>query len=178
MWRRSLDPHITVHPVQTSAFLPLVLQLPDIMTSVHLVLYLPTSGKEYEFISELANLKNCLNELIDMYDSPVLFLRGDANSNPKNVSRFSLLTRFIQEYSLNQARIPHPTYHHFVGEGKFDSNIDIILYSDDSQVQENISQIWCKLEHPEITSHHDIIKSKFTLPRQDTTKKSENLNVQ
>ena len=55
MWRKWLDPHISVHPVQSPAFLPLILQLPGALTSVHIAVYLPTSGKEYEFISELAN---------------------------------------------------------------------------------------------------------------------------
>ena len=97
MWRRCLDPYITVHPVQSSAFLPIVLQLPGAEISVHLALYLPTSGKEYEFVSELANLKNCLEDLRNKYVNPVIFIRGDANSNPKNISRHSLLSRFIRE---------------------------------------------------------------------------------
>ena len=177
MWRKWLDPLITVHPIQSSAILPLVLQLPGAKTSVHIAIYLPTSGKEYDFISELANLKNCLDDLRDLYENPVLFIRGDGNSNPKNVSRFSLITRFIADYSFNQVNIEHPTYHHFVGQGKFDSNIDIILYSKHSQVLETITQIICKFDLPQITSHHDIIMSKFTLPRQDPSPKSCGLVV-
>ena len=63
MWRKWLEPYIHVHPVQTSAILPLVLQLPGTKTSVHIGIYLPTSGKDYEFVSELAYLNNCLDEL-------------------------------------------------------------------------------------------------------------------
>ena len=33
MWRKEMDPHITVYPVQSSAFIPLVLQLPGMITS-------------------------------------------------------------------------------------------------------------------------------------------------
>jgi hypothetical protein len=51
MWRKWLDPHISVHPVQSPAFLPLILQLPGAQTSAHIAVYLPTSGKDYEFIS-------------------------------------------------------------------------------------------------------------------------------
>ena len=46
MWRKWLDPHISVHHVQSCAFLPLVLKLPGARTSVHIALYLPTHGKD------------------------------------------------------------------------------------------------------------------------------------
>ena len=83
MWKKSLDPHISIHPVQSSAILPVVLQLPGARTSVHIAVYLPTSGKEYEFISELASLKICIEELQGKHGNPVIFLRGDANSKPQ-----------------------------------------------------------------------------------------------
>ena len=76
-----------------------------------------------------------------MYDNPVLFIRGDGNANPKNVTRHSLLNRFVSDYSLKQTIIRHKTYHHFVGQGKFDSNIDIILYSEESHVVETITKV-------------------------------------
>ena len=177
MWRKWLDPYITVHPMQSPAILALILQLPGANTSVHIAIYLPTSGKEYEYISELASLQNCLDELRDMYDNPVVFIRGDGNCNPKNVSRYNLLSRFISTNNLAQVKIHHPTYHHFVGQGKFDSNIDIILYSNHPLVTENSTKIMCKFDHPEITSHHDIIISKFTLPGQKPPDESEGLAV-
>ena len=166
MWRTWLDPYLHVHPVQTSAFLPIVLQLPGAVTSVHIVIYLPTSGKEYEFISELANLKNCLEELEDLYDSPVFFIRGDGNANPKNKSRFEAFSRLLSEFSFKQLKLDHPTYHHFVGEGKFDSNIDVILHSDRNFVTERLQHIVCKFKQPLFSSQHDIIVTSFTLPRQ------------
>ena len=177
LWRKWLDPYISVHPVQSTAFLPLILQLPGAQTSVHIAVYLPTSGKDYEFISELADLKNCLDEIQEKYVNPVIFVRGDGNCNPKNVSRSSLLAKFIQDYSLNQVKIGHPTYHHFIGQGKFDSNIDMILYSAHCQVSESITEIICKFDHPEVSSHHDVMLSKFTLPGQDPTPISEGLIV-
>ena len=166
MWKKWLDPYIHIHPIQTSAILPLVLQLPGAKTSVHIGLYLPTSGKESEFVSELASLYNCLEELKDLYDDPIVFIRGDGNCNPNNTLRFSLLTRFITDHSLRQIDVSHPTYHHFVGEGRFDNNIDIILCSNHNLVEEQVTQILCKFDNPEISSHHDIILSEFSLPSQ------------
>ena len=166
MWRNWLDPYLHVHPVQSSAILPIVLQLPGAATSVHVGIYLPTSGKEYEFVSELVNLKNCLEELEDLYDSPIFFIRGDGNVNPNNKPRFEAFSRFLSEFSFRELKLNHPTYHHFVGEGKFDSNIDIILYSDRSFVTEKLHHIVCKFDQPLFSSHHDIILTKFTLPSQ------------
>ena len=176
MWRNSIDPYITVHDSQSSAILPLVLQLPGAKISVHIAIHLPTSGKESEFVSELANLQNSVEELQELYENPVIFIRGDGNCNPKNISRFGLLRSFIAKFSLAQVEIEHPTYHHFTGQGRFDSNLDIILYSRDiNMVTETISKVFCKFDHPEVTSHHDLLLSEFTLPSLEKVEHSDNL---
>ena len=127
MWRKWLDPYIAVVPTMSSAFLPVILKLPGARLSIHIAIYLPTHGKDPEFISELASLKNCIDELISTHDNPIIFIRGDGNCNPKNHTRFQVLDHFIKDYKLTKVLIEHPTYHHFVGNGQFDSNIDIIL---------------------------------------------------
>ena len=42
-------------------------------------------------------------------------------------------------------------------------------------MQENITQIMCKFDHPEISSQYDIIFSEFTLPRHVPPDESDNL---
>ena len=91
LWRRDLDPFITVHPVHTTSFTPLVLKLPGIPTSIHIVIYLPTHGKDANFISELASLRLCMEELVVNHPGCLIFIRGDSNVNKKNLSRVSLL---------------------------------------------------------------------------------------
>ena len=177
MWRKWLDPHISVYPTQSSAFLPLVLQLPSSRVSVHIAIYLPTHGKDAEFISELAGLKNCIEEISSIYDHPLIFIRGDGNSNPKNLTRIQLLNHFMQECSMSKVDIVHCTYHHFVGDGKFDSKIDVILHTKANFVEETIAKIICKNDHPEMSSHHDIILSDFSLPYQAPPDKSSDLVV-
>ena len=54
LWRKYLDPYITIYQVQSSSFLPLILRLPDSRISVHVAIYLPTHGRDIEFLSELA----------------------------------------------------------------------------------------------------------------------------
>ena len=46
MWKSSLDPFITVLPSDSPAFLPVILELPDTVKSIHVCLYLPTAGRE------------------------------------------------------------------------------------------------------------------------------------
>ena len=116
LWRKYLDPYISILSVSTSSFLPLILRLPGARVSAHIVVYLPTHGKDPEFIAELANLKNFVDELLQLYDEPLIFIRGDANCNPKNLNRYQVLEHFIQYYSMKKVLISHPTYHHFVGD--------------------------------------------------------------
>ena len=177
LWRKWLDPYVSVFPSQSSSFLPLVLKLPNARISVHIAVYLPTHGKDTEFISELASLKNCIDEICSLHKNPLIFVRGDGNCNAKNLNRMNLLQHFILDYSLTQVAIVHPTYHHFVGDGKFDSNIDVILHTAAEDLSETVTRIICRNDHPEISSHHDVILSEFTLPHQSPTSKSQDCVV-
>ena len=49
-----LDPFITVIPVTTNRFLIIVLNIPDYPITVHINVYLPTSGLDEEFVHELS----------------------------------------------------------------------------------------------------------------------------
>ena len=57
----------------------------------------------------------------------------------------------------------HPTYHHFLGDGVFDSQLDVILYTSSPLSSESVTEIVCKLENPLVHSHHDLILSRFSL---------------
>ena len=87
MWRKWLDPYVSIIPTLSSSFLPLLLKLPGAKTSVHIAIYLPTHGKDPEYISELASLKNCIDELVSLHDDLLIFIRGDGNTNRKNLVR-------------------------------------------------------------------------------------------
>ena len=83
--------------------------------------------------------------------------------------RNSLLTQLIKDYSLSRQETGHNTYHHFVGNGNSDSQIDVLLYSSDQNVEEKVTNIMCSQDIPDILSHHDIILSSFTIPTKDKT---------
>lgn len=164
LWRRALDPYIEVVATSTSSFTPIVLKMPGIRTSVHISIYLPTHGKESEFVADLAELRNTLDELKDKFTDPIFYIRGDGNVNPNNKARVVLLEQLKADYSLKATDIGHTTYHHFVGNGSYDSMIDILLYSEGENITENVVTIHCVQEQSELLSHHDIIISTFTIP--------------
>ena len=175
LWRKDLDPYVSVYPVQSTSFLPIILQMPGLPISVHIALYLPTHGKDGEFVSELASLRICIDEISLHHPDCLIFIRGDCNTNKKNLRRVSLLQQLQRDFSLKRVHIPHNTYHHFVGNGSFDSDIDVILHTDESYVEEKVDKIICKHDNPLLLSHHDIILSSVSLPLHTVTEEGTEL---
>ena len=166
LWLRELDPYIEVINTTSTAFLPIVLKMPDLKISIHVSIYMPTHGKDAEFVSDLADLRNCLDDLHDRYIDPIVYIRGDGNVNANNRMRVTLLKQFISDYKLAKTEIGHTTYHHFVGNGSYDSMIDVLLHTSRNQVTECVNNIMCVHDYPDLLSHHDMIISSFTIPTQ------------
>ena len=190
LWRKWLDPYVKIIPVAGSSYLPMVLILPECRPSVHIALYLPTHGQDSEFVSEMASLTNCLDSLNIDYNYPSIYIRGDANVNCKNTARVNILESFMNNFNLVRVDIAHRTYHHFVGGGQYDSNIDVILHSAGTVVPgmlaeqvtvvpgmlpEQVTAIICQKTSPEMSSHHDAILSAFSLAQGQYEKESEGL---
>ena len=169
LWKKALDKFVTVLPLCTPSFLPVLLQPPKCLPSIHIAMYLPTSGKEKEFIEEATKLSNFLDETIEKHPGCPIFIRGDSNVNKKNESRVKILNHLLSSHNLKRIEISHNTYHHFIGYGMFDSNIDVILQSKEMGIEEKVITIFCKSEYPEILSHHDPILSIFKLPQINTS---------
>ena len=161
MWRKELDPFITVLKTSGASVLPILFQHPDCAPSIHITIYLPTSGKEAEFIDALALLDNTIDDLKNVHPEATIFVRGDANVNPANNARCSLLKHFCRENLLHQLDFAHPTYHHFLGDGHSDSQLDVVLLADEHS--EHLLTIHCKLDNPLVDSHHDVIITSFCL---------------
>ena len=162
MWHSSLTPFVTIIPTESPSFQSILLKLPGSVTSVHTVLYLPTAGREDHFITALVDLEAHIDEIRSQHPDAPHFIRGDANVNPNNIARFNLFY-FSSSLSLKRLPLCHPTYHHFVRDGNFDSEIDVILYHG-KDISETLSEIICKLESPLVESHHDVILSTCSLP--------------
>ena len=120
LWKLELDPCVTVHPPPSSSILPIIMQVPQHPTTLHVCVYLPTSGKDAQFIHELSNLTTTLYDLSHLYPGAPMYLRGDFNVNEKNAQRKELLQFLVTSFNLIELPIHHNTYHHFVGTGQSD----------------------------------------------------------
>ena len=165
MWKHCHDPFISVHPTSSPAILPVIFSPPDSPLSVHVSIYLPTHGQESKFLEDLSTLHVCLDELLELYPQAPIFIRGDFNVNVKNTKRSDLLNIFCKDFELKESILHHKTYHHFTGNGRSDSNLDKLLYSEALEIPESVQKINCKMEDPAIDSHHDMIISAFHLPK-------------
>ena len=164
IWKKTLDKYISLPPVSSSSFLPIVFAPPGSPASIHIGIYLPTSGKEAEFFTEITQLHHLVTELQDKYHDCLVYIRGDSNVNVKNKDRNIMFSSFLNLLNLKSVPVLHNTYHHFIGDGLFDSNIDVIITSDNANDTEQVTEIICKHENYLIESHHDIILSSLKLP--------------
>ena len=165
LWRTCHDPYISLHPVSTPAILPLIFSPPSNPVSIHVCVYLPTHGQDTQFVAELSTLSACLLQLLEKYPAAPIYLRGDFNVSDKNKRRTQLFQYFCSSFDLTETHIGHKTYHHFVGNGASDSNLDKLVFSNNVQHPESVLAICCKLSNPLVFSSHDPIVSKFVLPR-------------
>ena len=77
MWKKELDPYVSVLPTSSSAFLPIILKVPGYTQSIHIAIYLPTAGRDSDFISALSQLDVFVSEAAIRYQCPI-YIRGDA----------------------------------------------------------------------------------------------------
>ena len=164
MWMKKFDAHVTVHPVNTSAFLPIIITEPGFVASIHICIYLPTQGKEDRFLADLSSLNTCISEMRMLYPGALFYLRGDFNTSRTNLQRSGVLEYFIERNSFTSVPISHTTYHHFVGDGLSDSHLDQLLHTNSGNTSEIVSAIICKLSNPLVNSHHDVLISEVRIP--------------
>ena len=157
--KRHLEPHIVVIPSLSSSYLPILLQPPGFSSSIHVCIYLPTHGKDKLFLEELANLSDTLCHIRIDYPHVPVFLRGDFNVNENNFRRMNVLDTFKIDEDLIELPTLKPTYHHFMGNGSSDSKLDKIIHSKHVPQPEILQNHICKLSHPLVDSHHDILIS-------------------
>ena len=176
MWECSLSPFISVIPTVSASFSSILLNLPGTLPSIHTVVYLPTSGREDQFMTSLVELQGHIEDARDKHPEAAHFLRGDANCNPNNPSRFNLFNDFCANLFFMRVPLNHPTYHHFVGNGTFDSEIDVLFFHGNN-ASETLNVIICKNDCPLVDSHHDVILSTCTIPAAPDSPPDKNLVV-
>ena len=98
LWKRKYDPYISVHPVSTTAFLPIIFHPPGSVLSIHIAIYLPTHGQDNKFLEDITKLSVVIEELNETHPDAPIFLRGDFNVNHKNKKRRDLLDHFCSSH--------------------------------------------------------------------------------
>ena len=78
---------------------------------------------------------------------------------------------------LNRVTISHPTYHHFTGCGASDSDLDLLLYGGSEGVLESLINVVCKLKHPLMFSHHDLVVSTCVIPPKPQQNFDDSSNI-
>ena len=173
LWKDELDSYITVLNTKTSRVTAIVLDIPYCQTTVHINIYLPTAGKDSEYMEALATLQATLDEASEIHPNCLVYIKGDANAcfSPRDKNKRD---HFFQQFCLDNCLDPlflnnHPTYHHFMGSGESDSSIDVLLSSTvspdgtPSGATESLLKILCCKEYDWLNSHHDAIISEITL---------------
>ena len=147
LWKHSLDQFVTpIQPVSQS-FQPIVFHPPNSPPSLQIALYLPTCGKETEFIEEISKLRYFLEDFLENNSDHAIYIRGDSNVNVNNKIRCNIFNEFLSRFNLTSVPIDHKTYHHFLGDGLFDSSIDVILCTNHFG-HEKVKDVLCKLYYP------------------------------
>ena len=159
LWRREIDQYITIQSCPSSAILPLLFAPPTYTPSVHITVYLPTAGKDTSYVEEIVKLVQCIHEISSKYPEANVYIRGDANANQKNTNRQSLLDNLCMQWDLMKVSLDHTTYHHFLGNGSSDSELDVLYYS--KEAKEQLVKIFCIHDYSLLTSHHDALVSSF-----------------
>ena len=177
MWRKDLDPYVSVYTPPTSAFLSATVDFPGLSTMIHIAVYLPTAGKDAEYLMELANLRIYIEKLQLEHPEAAIFIHGDSNSSRRNKSRHNLFSNFCSDLNLARVHMHHNTYHHFMGQGMSDSELDVILHSKHSGIHEALLTICCKHEDIKIDSHHDLLLSLSTVPAHPVTAPDKARNI-
>ena len=175
LWKKELDPYITVHEPSSSHVLAIILEKPGYQTSIHITVYLSTAGKDAEFMKDLVLLQNTIDHLGDKFPDSLIFVRGDANASiiqRKNNKRDDLFRYFVEENKFTPLLLGHKTYHHFMNNGLSDSNIDVVMFpkvtSDGllSSTTESLLKILCGKTNALVDSSHDVIITSLLLPPQ------------
>ena len=187
LWKAELDPFITILASETSRITAIVLDLPGLVTTVHINIYLPTSGKEEEFIATLATLQGVIDDAKEAHPTALIYVKGDANASliPRpNNKRDQVFKAFVESNEFLQLSLNHKTYHHFMGNGISDSDIDVCLSSSSSadrtpssSVEKLLGIVCCKDDVRASNSHHDIILTTIELGAKETVAKDPGLDI-
>ena len=161
LWHESMNSSIHQLKNTHERFTSIKMSFPD-MTILVISAYLPTSGRDDDFLDCIEELSNFIMENISEKDT--ILIGADFNCSKKSSSRRVLaLQKFCNDHNLYKICCTGPTYHHFNGQSS--SCIDFFLLSVGTSSKARISDITlqCTLEHPGNLSSHDPVIATLSL---------------
>ena len=151
IWHESLDANIQCIGNTHDRFTGIKMNF----TGVHFLAisaYLPTSGKDDDFLSCLGELSCFIADNIDNIDTVLIGM--DSNCSEKSTPRRTkAFQQFCHEQSLIKFSHSEPTFHH--SNGLSASNIDYFLISQRSVDTIHDISSQCNQDYPENFSSHD-----------------------
>ena len=159
LWHDSLNSHIINLKNTHERFTAIKLNLsgqPVLAVSA----YLPTAGKDDEFLECIAELSNFIHE--NTARNVTVLIGTDCNCSEKSSSRRSASFQlFCNQHDLVQISCREPTFHH--SNGLSSSNIDCFLISRKGTT--NITNIFlqCNQDNPQNLSCHDPVLGGLTV---------------
>ena len=99
MWKNKLLSFIRRPSSPSSCILPILFSPPNATPTIHISVYLPTPGRDNDFMEELSILTQFLSDLNNTYPGFPIYVRVDMNSNVKRKIRheFCLRQTLIEE---------------------------------------------------------------------------------
>ena len=160
MWHKSLNSNILCLSNTNDRFTGVKIVMEGYQV-LAISLYLPTSGKDEEFLDCIAELSIFIAD--NKPDTGTVLIGTDSNcSERSSARRIHALHQFCEEHSLLKVCFSGPTFHH--SNGCSVSNIDYFLVSCMSESNLKSVSIQCKLNFPENLSSHDPVFSTLAIP--------------
>ena len=109
----------------------------------------------------MASLTIIIEDVKESHPDTPINIRGDSNVNPNNLNRCKAWKDFLARFGLSTFDLGHPTYHHFIGHGSMDNQLDVLVSS--SIHPDKLADILCSKTSGLVKSSHDVIISSFSL---------------
>ena len=176
-WSMEIDKLVCKLPIVCDRFCGI--QFYDHVTKTRIIaysVYMPTSGKDDEFLEVLASLIADLNEHNVNNDAEIL-LGCDSNQSLKSTKRrTAAMSSFLDEFNFQSIlKNDEPTFHH--NNQTSESQIDhIYSNSRTSKIKVGFFKHLCLKENPSNLSSHDAIVGKLNLPLISSTKQVEDFS--
>ena len=132
--------------------------------------YLPTSGKDDDFLYCLADLSIFIMQ--NGGETDTILIGTDSNCSEKSSSRrIHGFNSFCKDHDLLKIGCSEPTFHH--SNGISTSNIDCFLVSQRSSTNLRNISLQCNQENPQNLSSHDPVLGMLAVPCADSGSRQE-----